>query len=327
MKVCVYGAGAVGGFIGAQLSRAGEQVSAIDRGAALEALRQHGFRVESEGDSFVSPVTACEDPTALGTQDVVFVAVKGPVLPRVARGIGPLIGPHTVVVTAMNGVPWWFFEGFGGQYSGTRLHSVDPGGLLAAGIPADRVVGCVVHGSFQSPQPGIVHHVAGRRLIIGEPGGGESERVRSLEVMLGGAGFEVEVAEQIQLQIWYKLWGNMTMNPISALTGATSDRILDDPQVNQFCLRIMAEAARIGEKIGCRITETGEQRNKVTRQLGAFKTSMLQDVESGRPVELDSLVTVVREIGELVGEPTPHVDILLGLTRLHARVHGLYPDS
>jgi 2-dehydropantoate 2-reductase len=326
MKVCIYGAGAVGGFIGAKLSHAGEEVSAVARGATLSALQHAGLRVESHGETTSAPVRAVEDPAQLGSQDLVVVAVKAPALGAVARRIGPLLGSDTIVLTAMNGVPWWFFEGFGGRLEGTQLESVDPGGLIAQNIPSGAVVGCVVHGSWQTPEPGLVRHVAGNRLIVGEPGGGVSSRVRALETMLTGAGFEVELAEQIQSDIWYKLWGNMTMNPISALTGATSDRILDDPLVNRFCLEIMAEASSIGAKIGCPIAQNGEERNLITRQLGAFKTSMLQDIELGRPVELDALVTAVREIGALVGEPTPHIDILLGLARLHARVRDLYPE-
>jgi 2-dehydropantoate 2-reductase len=325
MRVCIFGAGAVGGFIGAHLARAGEEVSAVARGATLEALDREGLRLESREGSFASPVRANSDPAELGEQDVVVVAVKAPAMPEVARRIGPLLGPETMVVTAMNGVPWWFFSGFGGEYEGTRLDTVDPGGAIAGNIPAQKVIGCVVHGSFQSPEPGLVRHVAGNRLIVGEPAGGVSERLRRLAAMLEGGGFEVEVSGQIQEDIWYKLWGNMTMNPISAITGATSDLILDDPLVNGFCLRIMEEAQRIGAQVGCPIDQTGEERNAITRQLGAFKTSMLQDVEAGRAVELDALVSAVREIGELVGEPTPHIDVLLGLARLHAMVRGLYP--
>jgi 2-dehydropantoate 2-reductase len=270
-------------------------------------------------------VRATDNPAELGVQDLVIVAVKATALVHVARRIAPLIGPDTIVMTAMNGVSWWFFDGFGGPYAGTRLAAVDPDGSIAAAIPSRHVVGCVVHGSFSLNEPGFVRHGFGRRLIIGEPDGSDSPRLRALAELLAKASFDVEVSSNIQADIWFKLWGNMTMNPVSAITGATCDRILDDPLVNRFCLDVMAEAARIGARIGCPIAQSGEARNAVTRELGAFKTSMLQDVEGGRGVELDALVSVVREIGQKVGEPTPHIDTLLGLARLHARVHGLYP--
>ncbi len=326
MKVCVYGAGAVGGFYGVLLANSGNDVSAVARGATLEALRTRGWRLETEGEILVERVEASDEPNELGVQDLVIVAVKATALRGVAERIDPLLGPDTVVLTAMNGVPWWFFEGFGGAYEGTQLRAVDADGLIAERIPTQRVVGGVVHGSYAVVEPGMVRHVAGKRLILGELSGATTERVRALADAFADAGIKVEVSESIQSEIWYKLWGNMTMNPISALTGATCDRILDDPLVNRFCLEIMAEAARIGGKIGCPIEQSGEDRNAMTRKLGAFKTSMLRDVEAGRPVELDALVTVVREIGEAVGEPTPFVDTLLGLARLHARVRGLYPE-
>jgi 2-dehydropantoate 2-reductase len=300
-------------------------VSAVARGETLEALRAHGLRIESAAGLVLARVEATDDPGRLGPQDLVVVAVKSPALADVARRIGPLLGQATVVMTAMNGVPWWFFDRFGGRYAGTRLASVDPDGAIAAAIPSGRVVGCVVHLACTVARPGVVHHVAGDRLIVGEPGGEDSPRVRRLAATLRGAGLEVEVSPAIQADVWYKLWGNMTMNPVSAVTGATSDRILDDPLVNRFCLDVMAEAARIGARIGCPIAQSGEDRMAVTRRLGAFKTSMLQDVEAGRPVELDALVAVVGEIGRLVGEPTPCTDALHGLARLHARVRGLYP--
>jgi 2-dehydropantoate 2-reductase len=243
----------------------------------------------------------------------------------VAQKIAPLIGPDTIVMTAMNGVPWWFFDGFGGEYAGTRLASVDPDGSIAAAIPSRTIVGCVVHGSFSLNEPGFARHGFGKRLIIGEPNGSDSERIRSLAQLLGKADLDIVVSNKIQYDIWFKLWGNMTMNPVSAITGATCDQMLDDPLVYRFCLDIMAEAARIGAKIGCPISQSGEERTALTRQLGAFKTSMLQDVEAGRAVELDALVSVVREIGQMTGESTPNIDALLGLARLNARVKGLYP--
>jgi len=327
MNICIYGAGAVGGFIGTQLAHAGYEVNAVAHGATLKALREHGLRLQSNDTFLAEKVRATDDPAELGVQDLVVVAVKATALVQVAQKIAPLIGPDTIVLTAMNGICWWFFDGFGGEYAGTRLTSVDPDGSIAAAIPGRNVVGCVVHGSFSLNEPGFARHGFGKRLIIGEPDGSDSERLQRLAQLLRNASLEIEVSRNIQADIWFKLWGNMTMNPVSAITGATCDRILDDPLVNRFCLDIMAEAARIGARIGCPITQSGEARNAVTRQLGAFKTSMLQDVEAGRAVELDALVGVVREIGQKTGESTPNIDALLGLARLNARVRGLYPEE
>lgn len=327
MRIAIYGAGAVGGYLAVRLHGAGHDVSAVARGATLDAIRAHGVRLHSADGDAVARVPASADPAALGAQDLVVLAVKAPALPEVARGIGPLLGPETAVLTAMNGVPWWFFDGFGGALAGTRLESVDPGGAVAAAIPGSRVVGCVVHGAWTTPAPGLVRHVTGRRFIVGAPDGRDGPRLRRIAEALRSAGLEIEVSARIQVDVWYKLWGNMTVNPVSAITGATCDRILDDPAVRRLCLGAMAEAARVGARIGCDIRESGEDRLEITRRLGAFKTSMLQDVEAGRPVELDALVAAVREIAERLGEPTPLVDALLGLARLHARVRGLYPGA
>ncbi len=327
MKACVYGMGAIGGLIGYGLSEAGCNLSAVARGETLEALRTKGLRVRT-GDGIASvPVQAVVDPAELGVQDLVVIAVKAPALAAVADRLGPLIGKDTIVLPAMNGVPWWFFQGFGGKFAGTVLRSVDPGSRIARSIPADRVVGCVVHLGASSPEPGLVVAGPGRRLILGEPSGAMTERLRGLAELLRRGGFEAETTGSIQREIWYKLWGNMTMNPISALTGATMDRILDDPLLSRFCLGIMAEAKRIGAKIGCPIDQSGEERLGIARKLGAFKTSMLQDLEAGKPVELDALVASVKEIGELAGENTPGIDALLGLARLMARTRGLYPEA
>jgi 2-dehydropantoate 2-reductase len=227
-------------------------------------------------------------------------------------------------MTAMNGVPWWFLQGFGGAFEGTCLQAVDPGGEIAKAIPAERILGCVVHASCSQSKPGEVHHHFGNRLIVGEPSGQKTARVQAIAELLTVAGFEVQLSEQIQKDTWYKLWGNMTVNPVSALTGATTDLILADPLVRDFISSVMLEAREIGNRIGIPILTQPEDRHAVTLKLGAFKTSMLQDVEAGRAVELDALVTVVKELGELTGVPTPQTDILLGLARLQARVRKLY---
>lgn len=324
MKVCIYGAGAIGGWIGMGLARAGCSVSVVARGVTLAALQQHGLRLNQAGQVTSQTVTSSASPADLGVQDLVVLAVKAPSLPEVVRQIAPLIGPNTIVLTAMNGVPWWFLQDFGGALAGQRLKSVDPTGELAQAIPAQHIVGCVVHASCSLDEPGQVHHHFGNKLIIGEPSGEKTARVQQLSALLEKAGFEAPVSEQIQKDIWFKLWGNMTANPISALTGATMDRVLDDELVTGFTHSVMLEAKEIGARIGIPINQTPEERHVITRKLGAFKTSMLQDVEAGKPVELDALVTAVKELGELTQVPTPFTDALLGLSRLHARGLGLY---
>ena len=324
MKTCIYGAGAIGGWLGVRLAQAGSQVSVVARGATLEALQAHGLRLESAGEVLAVPVRASAEPAALGVQDLVIVAVKAPAMADVARSIAPLIGPGTMVLTAMNGVPWWFFEGFGGPYAGTRLQAIDPGGVIAGAIPARHIVGCVVHASCSLNSPGFVKQHFGNKLILGEPSGEQTGRVQRLAAMLQMAGLEAVVSEQIQKDAWYKLWGNMTVNPVGAMTGATTDLILGDELVRGFISSVMLEAREIGARIGIPIDQQPEDRHQVTLKLGAFKTSMLQDVEAGKPVELDALVTVVRELGQLTQVPTPFTDALLGLSRLHARVRGLY---
>ncbi len=327
MKVCIYGAGAIGGFLGARLGAQGHAVSAVARGGTLAALAADGLRLQLADREVRAPVVAAEDPARLGPQDLVVIAVKTPALPAVAARIAPLIGPDTTVLTAMNGVPWWFFSGMPGPHAGRRLACLDPDGAIARAIPVAHVVGGVVHRSCKTPAPGVVRHVMGHGLIVGEPAGGASARTTALAAALGAAGFECRVSSRIQQDVWYKLWGNMTMNPVSALTGATVDRILDDPLANGFCQNVMREAKAIGAAIGCPIEQTVEDRNAVTRKLGAFKTSMLQDVEAGKPLEIDALLTVVREIAGHAGVAAPNLDALLGVTRVFARVHGLYPQA
>ncbi len=327
MRVCIIGAGAIGGFIGARLAAAGRaEVSAIARGATLAALREHGWRVQSSDTLLQTQARATDNARELGVQDVVIIAVKGPALGAVAQGIAPLLGSHTLVVPAMNGVPWWFCKGVAG-IDAAPLQSVDPGGAVARAIPLPHVVGCVVHASTSTPQPGLVQHRLGQGLIVGEPGGGKSERAQGLVDLLAHAGFDVTHSANIRYDIWYKLWGNLTMNPVSAITGANIGAILADPLVREFCSAAMREAAAIGALLGCKIEQTPEDRHAVTARLGAFKSSMLQDVEAGRAIELDAIVTAVHEIAQRLGMDAPNIGALLGLTRLFGRVHGLYPQA
>ena len=331
MKVCIYGAGAIGGWIGVHLAQTGHQISVVARGDTLQALQKNGLQCIQTQDAektLRAQVSASANPADLGPQDLVIVAVKAPSMRDIANNIAPLLAPHTMVMPAMNGVPWWFFDGFGGALQGTRLKTIDPDGQIGRAIPSQHVVGCVVHASCSLDAPGVVRHHFGQGLILGEPAeqqGNASSRVQQLVADLQTAGFNASASAQIQKDVWYKLWGNMTVNPISAFTGATTDLIMQDDLVRNFVSQIMLEAKLIGEKIGIPIAQTPEDRHAVTRKLGAFKTSMLQDVEAGKAVELDALVSVVRELGQLTQVNTPYTDALLGLSRLHARVHGLYP--
>jgi 2-dehydropantoate 2-reductase len=335
MKITVVGLGAVGGFVAARLALASaatgaHTISALARGTTLQALRERGLALRTTGQERRVALVASDDAHALGVQDLVLLAVKGPALAGLATKLAPLIDAQTIVLPAMNGVPWWFLQTpamAGRLRTGERqLASVDPNGSIAAALPLPQVLGCVVHFASSSPQPAVVQHGFGERLIIGEPAGGASPRVEAVAAVLREAGFSVDASPDIRRDIWFKLWGNMTMNPVSALTGSTCDRILDDPLVREFALRAMAEAAAIGARIGCPIDQSGEERMAVTRQLGAFKTSMLQDTEAGRPLEIDALVTAVHEIGERVGVAMPAIGALLGLARLMARTRGLYPE-
>ena len=324
MKVCIYGAGAIGGWIGSWLARAGCSVSVVARGATLDALQLHGLRLQEGKDTSSQPVASSASPADLGVQDLVILAVKAPALGDVVRHLAPLVGPDTLVLTAMNGVPWWFLQGFGGSLAGTRLTSVDPTGELAQTLPTRHIIGCVVHASCSIQEPGLVRHNFGNTLILGEPSGEKTARVQQLAALLNKAGFDAQVSGQIQKDIWYKLWGNMTVNPISALTGATTDLIMQDELVRGFISRVMLEAKDIGARLGIDIAQQPEDRQQLTLKLGAFKTSMLQDVEAGKALELDALVAAVRELGQLTHVDTPYTDALLGLARLQARVRGLY---
>ena len=326
-KVAIVGAGAIGGWMGVHLARAGAQLSVLARGDTLTALQRNGLQLHQGGELHHMPVKASNDAAVLGVQDLVVISVKAPALASVAQQIGALIGQDTVVLTAMNGVPWWFLQGFGGPVQGQSLGTVDPQGTIARAIPAQHVIGGVVHASCSVDAPGVIRHHFGDGLIVGEPSGLATARAQALHALLQKAGFNASLSPQIQKDIWFKLWGNMTVNPISAITGATSDRLLDDELVRGFMSRVMLEAKAIGEHIGIPIAQEPEDRHAVTRKLGAFRTSMLQDVQAGKPVELDALVSAVRELGQMTGVATPFTDALLGLSRLHARVLGLYPPQ
>ncbi len=320
MKVCVAGLGAVGGLLAARLALAGHEVSALARGATLQAVRERGLvLITNRGERHVARIDAAASAAELLPPELLIVTFKGQALAADAQQLAPLIDANTVVLPMMNGVPWWFLQ----PNDPKPLASVDPHGHIAATVPLAQTLGAVVHLTCVGTAPGEVRHGFGERLIVGEPSGQPSERVERVADVLESAGFQAERSSDIRRDIWFKLWGNMTTNPVSALTGSACDAILDDELVSAFMARGMAEAAAIGARIGCPIEQTPAARMAVTRQLGAFKTSMLVDAENGRALELDALVGAVREIGARVGVATPNIDALHGLARLMDRTNRI----
>ncbi len=350
MKVVIIGAGAIGGLIGTRLASSSRNVvSALARGETLRALNSYGWRmqVSDSPSSGTNPVlrtiqapcnyaasSASELLARIGVPDLIVIAVKAPALAGLVSEIGLLCGPKTLLLPAMNGIPWWFVPG---------LQSVDPQGQLQQHLPTSQVLGCVVHASSTTPEPGLVFQKAYQHLLVGLPKGNRFSNDQNSDIhnppaansgalnavveVFNDAGLLTQAVDNIEYHLWFKLWGNMTINPISALTGSTADRILDDPLVRQLCSNCMLEAKAIGEKIGCVIDQDPEDRHQITRGLGAFRTSMLQDAEQGRPIELDALLGAVRELGQLHAVKTPYLDALFGLTRLMAQQKNLYPRN
>ena len=324
MKFCIYGAGAVGGLIAGWLARSGESVSVVARGAHLDAIRADGLRLRDRESGRVESfaVQAESDPAALGPQDYVVVAVKGQSLTDVSARIEKLFGRETSVVTAMNGVPWWFFDRL--KDGKGPLESLDPGGKIARAIPTERVVGCVVHLAASTPEPGLVSHNMGRKLIVGEPGGRNSARTARLGTALAQAGFEVIQSTFIEKDFWVKLLGNVSFNPVSALTGSTADRLIEDRHVKAYMVEIMREVLAIGRAVGVDAGIDPEARIDMARALGKFKTSMLQDMEAGKPLEIDGLLAGTLEIARKAGVRAPYTESLFGLIRTRATVTGQY---
>jgi len=326
MKICVYGAGAVGGLMAAWLSRAGHDVSVVARGSNLEAMRRDGLRVldRESGETRAFAVRAEPEPALLGPQDYVIVAVKAQSLTDVAARIGPLAGPDTSIVTAMNGVPWWFFDRLGFHGGREKLESLDPRGALARAMPTERIVGCVVHFAASTPQPGLISHNMGRRLIVGEPGGKNSARTRRIADALAAAGFDVTSSATIEKEFWVKLLGNVSFNPVSALTMSTADRLIEDRHVKDYMVAIMREVLAIGRAVGVDADIDPEARIDMARALGRFKTSMLQDLEAGKTLEIDGLLAGTLEIARKAGVPAPFTEALFGLIRVRAIVTNQY---
>jgi 2-dehydropantoate 2-reductase len=324
MKICIYGAGAVGGLMAAWLARSGHDVSVVARGAHLEAIRRGGLRVRSDGRIDAFPIRADEEPEHLGAQDYVLVCVKAQSLTEVAGRITPLVGKETSIVTAMNGVPWWFFDRLEFHGGRERLETLDPGGRLSRAMPTERIVGCVIHLAASTPEPGLVSHNMGRKLIVGEPGGRNTARTERIAQALQGAGFEVLVTERIAKEFWVKLLGNVSFNPVSALTLSTADRLIESEPVKRYMVSIMREVLAIGRAVGVDADIDPEARIDMARALGKFKTSMLQDMEAGKALEIDGLLAGTLEIARKAGVAAPFTESLYGLVKARAQSTGQY---
>lgn len=324
MKICIYGAGAIGGYMGAKLAQAGAEVGLIARGPHLEAMRTEGLTLVEGGERTTVAVTATRDPADLGPQDYVIITLKAHSVPGVVTAMQPLLGPETTVVMGVNGVPWWYFYNLGGPYDGHRLPSVDPGDVQWDGIGPERVLGCVVYPAAEVEQPGVVTHVEGNRFSLGEPSGEKSARAEALSKALGAVGLRAPVRPKIRDEIWVKLWGNLSFNPISALTTETLDVVCTDPGTRAVARAMMVEAQAIAETLGVKFPIDVDKRIDGGAAVGAHRTSMLQDLERGRPMEIDALVTAVAEMGRLVNVPTPTIDTVLALVQQRARKAGCY---
>ena len=308
----------------AWLARAGHEVSVVARGAQLDAIRHEGLRVRTKGHTEAIRIKAESDPGRLGAQDYVLVTVKAQSLTGVAKGIGPLLGSETSVVTAMNGVPWWFFHRLTFKNGGESLESLDPGGKLARAIPTERIVGCVVHLAASTPEPGVVSHNMGAKLILGEPGGRNTVRTKRIAEALAGAGFEALTTESIEKEFWVKLLGNVSFNPVSALTVTTADQLIQNEEVKAYMVEIMREVLAIGRAVGVDADIDPEARIDMARALGRFKTSMHQDLEAGKPLEIDGLLAGTLEIARKAGVRAPFTESLYGLIRARAQSTGQY---
>jgi 2-dehydropantoate 2-reductase len=325
MRITVFGAGAIGGYLAAKLGLPAKvDLSIVARGAHLEAIRASGLRLIEDGKEIAVPVRAAAQAQELGVQDYVVLALKAHSIGPALDQIEPLLGPDTAVGTMQNGVPWWYFHGVGGTLEGTRLQTVDPGGVVWDRIGPDRVIGSVVYPAVEVDAPGVIRHVEGKRFTLGEPSGERSERIMRLADEMVAAGLQAPVRNDIRSEIWVKLWGNLSFNPISALTGSTLSAIVADEGTRSVARAMMLEAQAIGESLGVRFPIGVDRRIKGAGDVGKHKTSMLQDLERGRPMEIDALVTAVQELGRLVGCPTPTIDMVLALVRRLAIERGCY---
>ena len=323
MKICIFGAGAIGGYMGVKLAQAGADVSLVARGPHLAAMQANGLTLIEESGTSNVKVTASDNPAELGPQDYVIVTLKAHSVPGVVPHMQPLIGPDTTIVSGVNGVPWWYFHKLEGAHEGTRLESVDPGNAQWDGFGPDRVLGCVVYPAAEVIEPGVIKHIEGNRFSLGEPDGSKSERAQALSKALAAAGLKAPVRPRIRDEIWVKLWGNLSFNPISALTHATLDVLCTDPGTRAVARAMMVEAQTIAEGLGVKFPIDVDRRIDGGAAVGAHRTSMWQDLDAGRPMEIEALVGAVSELGVLLNIPTPTVDTVLALVRLRAKSAGL----
>jgi 2-dehydropantoate 2-reductase len=323
MRICIYGAGAIGGYLGAQLALAGEDVTLIARGPHLEAMQSNGLKLRMGGEERVARPRCTSDPAEAGEQDYVIVTLKAHSVPGIVAAMQPLLGPDTAVVSAVNGVPWWYFYKLEGPWENRRIESVDPGGKQWDEIGPERAIGCVVYPACDVPEPGVIQHINGDKFTLGEPSGEKTDRVMRLSKSLIEAGFKAPV-RSIRDEIWIKLWGNLCFNPISALTQATLDVVATEKGTRAVARAMMLEAQAIGEKLGVRFRVDVDKRIDGAAAVGAHRTSMLQDLEKGRPMEIDALVTAVQEMGRMVEVATPTIDVVLALVQQRGRVAGCY---
>ena len=325
MRICIFGAGAIGGYLAGKLALAGHEISAIARGAHLSAIRSHGLKLIEDGQTHTARLPASDDPAEFGPQDVVICTLKAQQAHACAAAFAPLLGQRTAILTAMNGIPWWYFYKEGGAFDGRHLESVDPGATQWTAIGPKRAIGCVVDPACEVVAPGVIEHRLFKRFTIGEPDGSDSDRVMALRDALVSAGFDAPVRDSIRWNIWLKLWGNVCFNPISALTLATLDRITSEPGLRALCQSMMVEAQAVAAALGVAIPERMmARRMSAAGSVVGHKMSMLQDLERGRSMEVDALVTAVQELGRLVNVATPTIDAVLALVQERARQAGLY---
>lgn len=327
MKICIFGAGAIGGYIGVQLVRAGVDVSMVARGKTLAAIETNGLTLHIDGETRTARPRVSDKPAELGHQDYVIVALKAHQAWEAVDYFTPLLGPDTAVVTAQNGVPWWYFYKLPGALENHRLESVDAGGRQWKTIGPERAIGCVVYPATEAESPGVIRHVYGDKFTLGEPDGSLSPRCKRLSETLIASGLQAPIRDNIRDEIWKKLWGNLCFNPISALTQATLDIVATDPGTRALAKAMMLEAKTIGEKLGVEFRIDIEKRINGAADVGAHKTSMLQDLLAGRGMEIDALVTSVQELGRLTDTPSPYLDAVLALVQQRGRVAGLYGAS
>ena len=325
MKVCIFGAGAIGGYLGAKLAQVDADVGLVARGPHLEAMQAGGLTLIEEDHSTTVPVNAVADARELGHQDYLVITLKAHSVPGALPAMKPLIGPDTTVVMGVNGLPWWYFHALDSEFDGTRLESVDPGGAQWNSIGPDRVLGCVVYPAAEVVEPGVIKHIEGNRFSLGEPDGSKSDRAVALANVMQSAGLRAPVRPRIRDEIWVKLWGNLSFNPISTLTTATLDIVCTDPGTRGVARSMMLEAQTIAESLGVKFPIDVDRRIDGGAAVGAHRTSMLQDLEAGRPMEIDALLGSVSELGKLTGHATPIIDTVLALVQQRGSVAGLYP--